>query len=58
MTRLFFIILPMAATALAGSAVIAALSAGYDDLTGVLVSAAIGAAVSLPVSWIIARKLV
>lgn len=58
MTRLFFIILPMAATALAGTAVIIALSAGYDDLRGVIVSAAIGAATSLPASWIVARKLI
>lgn len=57
MTRLFLIILPVAATALAGSAIIAALSAGYDDLKGILVAAAIGGAVSLPVAWIIARKL-
>lgn len=57
MTRLFMIILPMAATALAGTAVIAALTAGYDDLKGILIAAAIGAVVSLPVTWAVTKKL-
>ena len=57
MLRLFMIILPIVATALAGSAVIAALSAGFDDLKGILIAAAIGAVISLPASWLIAKKI-
>ena len=57
MTRLFLIILPVAATAIAGSAVVAALTAGYDDLKGVVISAAIGGAISIPVSWVVAKKI-
>lgn len=58
MGRVFLIILPVASTALAGSAVVVALTAGYDDLTGILVAAGLGALVSLPASWAIARRLV
>ena len=57
MARLFFMIFPIAATALAGSAVIAALTTGYDDLWGILIAAALGAVVAVPASVLIARKL-
>jgi hypothetical protein len=57
MTRLFFILLPVAATALAGSAVVGALTAGYEDLAGILTAAALGAIVSVPVAWAVARRL-
>jgi hypothetical protein len=44
-------------SSLAGIGVVVALVAGYDDLTGVLVSAAIGFLISLPVTWLVARQL-
>lgn len=42
---------------LAGSAVIAALTMGYDTLGPILISAAIGFVAGFPASWLIARKL-
>ncbi|MCQ0092843.1 CTP synthetase [Roseovarius sp. M141] len=42
---------------LAGSGVIAALVMGYDDMSGILIAAALGFVVSFPVTWLIARQL-
>lgn len=42
---------------LAGSAIVAGLVMGYDDMNGVLIAAAIGFIVSFPVTWLIARQL-
>lgn len=55
--RLMMILYSMIATALAGSGVIAVLAAGYDTLWPILVAAAIGAAVALPVTWSVARQI-
>lgn len=57
MGRLFFIIYTLAATVLAGSAVVAALTMNRFDVRSILVAAAIGAAVAVPVAWGIARKV-
>lgn len=57
MTRLFFIILTLASTTLAGIGVIAALSMNMFDVKSILVAAALGAVISLPASWVIARKI-
>lgn len=42
---------------LAGSAVIAALAAGYGTLTPILIAAAMGFVLSFPLSWYVARQL-
>ncbi len=42
---------------LAGSAVIVALTMGYDTTLPILVSAAIGFVAAFPVSWTVAKKL-
>ena len=42
---------------LAGSAVIVALTLGYDTTVPVLASAAIGFVAAFPVSWAVAKKL-
>ena len=42
---------------LAGSAIIAALVMGYDDVNGVLIAALAGFVLSLPVTWLVARQL-
>ncbi|MEO1138706.1 MAG: CTP synthetase [Pseudomonadota bacterium] len=42
---------------LAGFLVIATLAAGYGTLQPILISAAVGFVLALPVSWIIAKKL-
>jgi hypothetical protein len=55
--RLTMILYSMIATALAGSAVIAVLTMGYVTLWPILGAAALGAAVALPVSWLVAREI-
>jgi hypothetical protein len=55
--RLMMILYSMIATAMAGSAVIAVLSAGYGTLWPIIVAAAVGAAVALPVSWAVAKQI-
>ncbi|MCC0065222.1 MAG: hypothetical protein H6895_14235 [Defluviimonas sp.] len=57
MTRLFFIIYTLAGTTLAGSAIIAVLSMNMFDLRSILIAAAAGALVALPVAWIVARRI-
>ncbi|PWE30548.1 CTP synthetase [Maritimibacter sp. 55A14] len=57
MIRLALPVFAMAATALMGIAVIAVLTAGYDTLRPILLAAAVGLAVSLPVTWAVVRKL-
>ena len=57
MLRLAGILYSLIATTLAGSAVIAVLVAGYDTLVPILIAAAAGFLVALPVSWMVARAL-
>ena len=52
-----FVVYLMAGGAMAGGAVIAALVLGFDDATGVITAAAIGAVAALPVAWVVAGKL-
>jgi len=44
-------------TTLAGSAMVAALAAGYDTTMPVIISAAVGAVVGIPISWFVAKAL-
>lgn len=57
MYRLFFIIYTLAGTVLAGSAVVAALTMNRVDLASILIAAGIGAALAVPVAWIVARQI-
>ncbi|MBP9182785.1 MAG: CTP synthetase [Fuscovulum sp.] len=57
MARLMMILYSMIGTALAGSAVVAALTMGHDTLQPILVAAAAGAILALPVSWYVARQI-
>lgn len=57
MVRLYMLLLSLIAPALAGSCVIAVLTAGLDSLQPILVAAAIGAILALPVTWLVARRL-
>lgn len=54
---LFSILHLFIGSTLAGSAVIAALVTGYDDLTGILIAALLGFVAAFPVSWVVAQKL-
>ncbi|WP_200833926.1 hypothetical protein [Tabrizicola flagellatus] len=55
--RLMMILFSMIGTALAGSGVILVLTLGYDTLWPIVGAAAAGAALALPVSWLIARQI-
>ncbi len=57
MIRLASILYSIVATTLAGVGVIAVLTAGYDTTVPIIVAAAIGAVVALPVSYLVARKI-
>jgi putative flippase GtrA len=57
MIRLASILYSIVATTLAGIGVIAVLTAGYDTTVPIIVAAAIGAVVALPVSYLVARKI-
>lgn len=55
--RLFFLLFPVIGTTLAGIGMVVALTAGLDTTKPIILSAAIGAAVGLVVTWMVARKL-
>ncbi|MFP7570197.1 CTP synthetase [Marivita sp. S2033] len=57
MLRLASILYALIGTSLAGIAMIAVLTAGYDTLIPIVVSAALGALVAIPVSWYVAREI-
>ncbi|HBT00221.1 CTP synthetase [Salipiger marinus] len=57
MLRLAAILFSIIATTLAGTAVIAALSAGYDTLVPILIAAAAGLLAAFPVTWLVARAI-
>ncbi|MEM8958001.1 MAG: CTP synthetase [Pseudomonadota bacterium] len=52
------ILFSLIGTTLAGSGVVIALVAGYDDVSGILWSASIGAALAVPVSLWVARRII
>ena len=55
--RLASILYSLISTALAGTAVIAVLTAGMVSLNAILVAAVAGVVVAAPVSWMVARRL-
>ncbi|WP_289150817.1 CTP synthetase [uncultured Salipiger sp.] len=57
MLRLAGILYSMIATTLAGSLVVVALVSGYDTLQPILIAAAAGALVALPVTWLVTRAI-
>lgn len=57
MTRLTMILFSMIGTALAGSGVVIALTTGNDTLQPILIAAALGALLALPVSWWVAKQI-
>ncbi|MEH6523042.1 CTP synthetase [Sulfitobacter sp.] len=58
MIRLASILYSIVATTLAGIGVIAVLTAGYDTTVPIIVAAAIGAVIALPVSYLVAGKII
>ncbi|WP_439122642.1 CTP synthetase [Marivita sp.] len=57
MFRLASILYSLIATTLAGTAMVAVLTAGYDTLVPIVGAAALGAIVALPVSYLVAREI-
>ncbi|MDZ4310671.1 MAG: CTP synthetase [Cypionkella sp.] len=57
MPRLMMILFSMVSTTLMGVGVIIALTTGFVTLKPILLAAAIGFALALPVSWLIAKQL-
>ncbi len=57
MLRLTLVIYSMAATALAGGAVTAALAAGFFNAQSIIIAAGVGALVAAPVAYLVARSL-
>lgn len=53
MLPIFFV----AVTTLMGSAIIAALAAGFDTRDPILIAAALGFVVALPVTWFVGKQL-
>lgn len=58
MVRLFMLLFSLIAPALAGTGVIAVLTAGMDTLQPILAAAAVGFVLAVPVTWLVARRLV
>lgn len=57
MTRLMMTLFSMIATTLMGVGVIIALTTGNDTLRAILVAAAVGFVLALPISWWVAKQL-
>lgn len=57
MFRLLSILYTLAATVLAGSAVVAALTLGLFDVKSIVLAVLLGAAAAIPVAWVIARRV-
>ena len=57
MTRLTLILFSIISTSLMGTGLVVALTMGLDTLTPILVAAAIGFVLAIPVSWLVARQI-
>ena len=57
MYRLMGILFSVIGTTLAGIGVVVVLTMGYGTLQPILVAAAAGAVLAIPVSWMVARNL-
>ena len=57
MSQLWMVIFSIVSATLMGTGIIVALTSGYDTLTPVLIGAAVGLILSIPVSWLVARQL-
>ncbi|SEK24924.1 CTP synthetase [Pacificibacter marinus] len=58
MTRLAGILFSIISTSLMGIGIIIALVSGNDTLNPILIAAAIGFVVAIPVTWIVSKKIV
>lgn len=57
MLRLSFIVHLFVGATLTGMAIVVALTMGWDTLQPLLIAAVLGYLVSLPASWLVAKKI-
>lgn len=57
MFRLASILYSIVSSTLAGIAIIVVLVLGYDTLNPILIAAAVGFVVAIPVTWVLAKKI-
>ncbi|MBK5927593.1 CTP synthetase [Rhodobaculum claviforme] len=57
MTRLALLMFSIVSVTFMGVAIVAALVAGLDTLTPIVVAAALGLVAAIPASWLLARRL-
>ena len=57
MTRLALLMFSIVSVTCMGIAIVAALVAGLDTLTPIVVAAGLGLAISVPLSWLLARRI-
>lgn len=57
MTRLMMILFSIISTTLMGVGIVIALTTGNDTLQPILIAAAIGFVLALPVSWLVAKQM-
>lgn len=55
--RLMMLLYSVIATAMAGTGVVVVLTMGYGTLWPIVIAAAAGAVLALPVSWAVARQI-
>jgi predicted PurR-regulated permease PerM len=58
MTRLMLILFSMISTTLMGMGIVVALTMGWDTTQPILLAAAVGFVLAIPVSWLVARQLI
>lgn len=57
MPRLFMLLLSISVGTLAGIGVIVALVMGHYDWRAILIAAAIGAVIAVPLTWVVAKRI-
>lgn len=57
MTRLALLLFSIVSVTLMGIAIVVALVAGHDTLVPIVAAAAVGLVLSVPASWLLARRL-
>lgn len=57
MFRLALVLFVVLGVTLAGIGVVVALSLGWYEVNAIIITAAIGALIAVPLSWVVARRL-
>ena len=57
MSRLMMMLFSMIATTVMGIAIVVALVTGYDTLRPIVLAAAIGFVLAMPIAWFVAKQI-